>query len=268
MMQMPLAAINHAEQEYPRESCGLIVNGMYYPCRNEAVDPGEQFVINQQDYFSALDMGEIEAVIHSHPNAPPKPSPADLASCEETDVPWGIIGITKNDAGEFIVNTAWIAPCGYQAPLIGRQYVWGVFDCLTVVLDYYQRELGVDLGKFERPSEDWHKNNEDIYTRELLQKGFEKITGTPAQGDIVLMQIRAKVPNHAAIFLENGMLATEPEHYPAPMSILHHVQGKNSVRDIYGGYWAEKTVSIWRLKNLKQSVSTESLVLNSGESII
>lgn len=267
-MQMPIQAIKHAEQEYPKESCGLIVEGMYYPCRNDAKTPDEHFVISRQDYIKVLEFGDIEAVIHSHPNQSPAASSADKTGCEQTQLPWGIIGITKGDDSNFIVNTSWIAPCGYRAPLIGRQYIWGVFDCLSVVLDYYKRELGIDLGEFERPNEDWHKQGDDIYVRELTGKGFEKIEGSPRQGDIVLMQIRAKVPNHAAIFLENGILSTEPDHYPAPMSILHHLQGNNSVRDIYGGYWAEKTVSIWRLKNLKPFACTESLAQSLAGSTI
>jgi len=248
MMKIPQNAINHAQECYPNESCGVVVRGRYIPCRNEAGSPAEQFVINRDDYRNALMTGEVEAIIHSHPDASPQASDVDRASCEHTYVPWGIVGIRKLD-DEFKIATSWIQPCGYEASLIGRQYVWGVFDCLSVVLDYYKRELSIDLGEFERPGEDWHKNTDDIYTRELTKKGFSVITGGPHQGDIVLMQIRSKVPNHAAIFLENGILATEPEHYPAPMSILHHLQAKSSRRDIYGGYWAEKTVSIWRHKN-------------------
>jgi proteasome lid subunit RPN8/RPN11 len=267
MMQMPLAAIKHAQQEYPKESCGLIVDGMYYPCKNSASTPDEHFIIDKADYIKALEFGEIEAVIHSHPDYPPIPSDADKASCESTDVPWGIIGLTKDANDEFAVFVNWFSPSGFMAPLIGRKYLWGVFDCLSIVLDYYKRELDINLGEFERPDESWCKQSDDIYTREMIKNGFEKIDKPEKNGDVIIMQIRSMVPNHAAIFLENGILSTEPEHYPAPMSILHHLQGNLSRRDIYGGYWAEKTVSIWRLKNSKQSGSTESLGQSSGESI-
>jgi len=267
-MKIPESAIKHAQECYPNESCGVIVNGRYLPCRNESKSPSEQFVINRDDYRNAIMSGDLQAIIHSHPDGSRAATDVDRASCEETDLPWGVIWLSRDDNGEFETHESWIQPSGFEASLIGRPYVWGVFDCLSVVLDYYKREVGIDLGEFERPSEDWNTKNDDIYTRELSAKGFSTITGAPEQGDIVLMQIRSKVPNHAAIFLENGILSTEPEHYPAPMSILHHLQGKNSIRDIYGGYWAEKTVSIWRHKNSKQSGSTESLAPSLAASII
>lgn len=172
MMNMHDDAIDHAKREYPKESCGIVVRGRYYPCRNEAKKPGEQFVMNKNDMMNAMNEGDMEAIIHSHPEAPPAPSAADLAGCEATDLPWGIIGITRDDDGNFGVKEQWITPSGYEAPLIGRQYVWGVFDCLTIVLDYYKREMGIDLGEFERPSEDWHRTENDIYVRNLTEKGF------------------------------------------------------------------------------------------------
>jgi proteasome lid subunit RPN8/RPN11 len=258
MMKIPKAAIEHAKQCYPNESCGIVVDGRYLPCRNDAKDPSEQFVMNREDYRHAIMSGEPNAIIHSHPNGSKTATDVDRVSCEETDLPWGIIWITRDDTGQFYAQESWIKPSGFEASLIGRPYVWGVFDCLSIVLDYYKREMGIDLGGFERPDQDWSKGSTDIYTAELTAKGFYKTQEQPKQGDIVLMKIRSKVPNHAAIFLENGILSTEPEHYPAPMSILHHLEAKSSKRDIYGGYWAEKTVSIWRHKNSKPSGSTAS----------
>lgn len=247
-MKIPNEAIEHAKRDYPRESCGLIVDGRYFPCRNESSIPGEQFVINKNDYNDAIDHGEIEAVIHSHPECSPMPSKADRAGCEHTAVKWGIIGIKKTES-DYEISEEWIYPCGYSAPILGREYVWGVFDCLSILFDYYEREMGIDFGDFDRPDEDWAKNaDDDIYTHQLIKNGFERIDRPEKNGDIVLMQIRARVPNHAAIFLADGIIKSESENHPVPMSILHHLQGRASCRDIYGGYWAEKTVSIWRLK--------------------
>ena len=58
------------------------------------------------------------------------------------------------------------------------------------------------------------------------------------RSDVILMQIRSQngVPNHAAIYLGDGL-------------ILHHLHGRLSSRDIYGGYWQEVTRHILRYKN-------------------
>lgn len=242
-MKLPNEALQHAEKEYPRESCGLIVNGRYWPCRNIAASQGEHFIIDPSDYKAALRSGDVEAVIHSHPDWPAAASITDRVACEESGVPWAIIPVEQGKAGEHV----WIKPEGWQAPLIGREFVHGVHDCLTIILDFYQREFGIDLGRYER-EDGWWDQGKDYY-RELLPKaGFEPVD-TLRHGDVVLMQIRSPVPNHAGIYLESGILESEPEHYPAPQSILHHLYDQSSKRDPYGGYWVDTTVGIWRHKD-------------------
>ena len=243
-MKIPKEAIRHAESEYPRESCGLIVKGRYRPCRNIASTPSEHFIMSPADYKATAALGDIQAVVHSHPDYPARPSDADRAACEESGVPWLILSVID---GKF-VDSELLEPCGYQAPLIGRVFSHGVHDCLAVILDYYKRERGVDLGNYEREDEWWNKGKD--YYRELLPKaGFIQVSGTPQQGDVILMQIRSPVPNHAAVYLADGILKTEPQHYPAPGCIVHHMYGQDSRRDVYGGYWAEKTVGVWRYEN-------------------
>ena len=240
IMKLPIEALRHAEQEYPRECCGLVVGGLYRPCRNIAETPDQHFVLDPADYKAAMRQGEIQAVVHSHPDYPAVSSEADRLGCEESGLPWAIIPVAAGVADE----PAWIFPVGADAPLIGREFIHGVHDCLSIVLDFYQRELGVDLGVYER-EDGWWDAGKDYY-RDLLPKaGFRQVNDL-RQSDVVLMQIRAPVPNHAGIYLETGVLQTEPEHYPAPQSILHHFYGRDSRRDPYGGYWLEKTVSIWR----------------------
>ena len=64
-------ALQHAKEESPRESVGLvhIVKGKerYYKCNNLAETADEHFVLDPDNYEKAEKQGEIIALIHSHP---------------------------------------------------------------------------------------------------------------------------------------------------------------------------------------------------------
>lgn len=82
----------HAAKESPREACGVVVAGAYYPCRNIANDPEQDFAINPVDYARAALLGKIEAIVHSHPKGGPA-SEADRAACHYTKLPWHIYSL-------------------------------------------------------------------------------------------------------------------------------------------------------------------------------
>lgn len=216
-----------ARAAYPREACALIVvvrgRERFWPCRNEA-ERGDHFIIGAEDYAAAEDAGEIVAIWHSHCNIGPEPSEADLVSCERTGLPWHIYA---HPAARWHTFT----PSGYSAPLIGRQFQHGVLDCFSLIRDWYAQERGITLPDFERRDDWWHKG-QNLYLENFSRAGFV-VAETPQHGDVLLMQIGSPVPNHGAIWLEGDM-------------ILHHLQGRLSSRDVWGGYYRKNTVKILR----------------------
>lgn len=233
----------HAAAEYPRECCGLVavINGRerYLECRNIAETPSEHFVLSPEDYARAEDLGEIIGIVHSHPNVSAQPSEADKVACETSGLPWHIVHVGVDvavegaapEAGEIVT----IEPCGYKPPLVGRPFAHGILDCYALVKDWYTEELDIELPDFER-RDGWWDRGDDLYMRNFEAAGCQQITDKPRRGDIILMQIRAKQVNHAAIYLGDG-------------TILHHLHGRLSSRDVYGGYWQETTRLIVRHKD-------------------
>ena len=154
---------------------------------------------------------------------------------EASGLPWVIIEVRQGEPVSHLVHE----PSGYQAPLVGRAFHHGVLDCYTLVRDYYQRELGIVLPDYER-EDGWWERGQDLYADNFQAAGFEPVDPADLrQGDLIVMQVRAEKANHAGVYLADGRLKTEPEHHPVPGGILHHLYGRDSKRDVFGGFWRE-----------------------------
>lgn len=226
----------HAGQCQPAECCGLIVaineELGYWPCRNVAAITG-QFQIHAEDWAEAEDIGAIKAVVHSHVNRPAEPSQPDLIGCEQSGLPWIIFSWPS--AAYRIIQ-----PNGYQLPLLGREFHWGLTDCFTLVRDYYRQNLNITLdsppGGY--PQEFW-KKGQKFYSR-FEEWGFIEVPHDepPQVNDIFLMLIRSDdEPNHAGIYLGDGIM-------------LHHLEHRLSERVPYGGFWQKTTRYVVRHKSL------------------
>ena len=214
----------------PKEMCGLIhvVKGRkrFYACSNIAATPDEHFVMDPADYAAAEDLGEIVAVVHSHPTTRPVPSAADQISCNNTGIPWVIVNPKTEEWGQ-------CEPTAFELPYVGREFAFGVVDCYSLCRDWYKREMGLELDDFPRRDRFWERG-ENLYLNSYSSQGFRRIPFEDlAYGDAILMQLGSELPNHAAIYLGD-------------QQILHHVQGRLSSRDVYGGYYVKNTAMVLR----------------------
>lgn len=224
--------ILHARAELPREACGLLIVSQgkerYWPCRNLAVGT-DQFVLHPQDYAEAEQIGNVLAVIHSHPNMSPEPSQADRVSCEASGLPWHIVSVPS-------MQWAYIEPAGYQAPLVGREWSHGVLDCYAIIRDWYASERGITLPDFARRDQ-WWMHGENLYMENFAGAGFREITQDQLElGDVILMRVFSQVPNHGAVYLGDN-------------HIIHHVQNRLSCREPYTTGWRNRTTHILRHEN-------------------
>ncbi|MCZ1250563.1 peptidase P60 [Photorhabdus laumondii subsp. laumondii] len=226
------AIMTHAESEYPKECCGVIAQKSrvekYFPCRNLATKPEEQFHLDPVDYIHAEGWGTVTAIVHSHPDATTQPSELDKAQCDATELPWHIVSWPEGD-----LRT--IYPRG-ELPLIGRQFILGHTDCWGLIMSYFKQEHGIELNDYRVDYHWWENGKENRYLDNWYECGFREFSDEPRQGDMVIMQVSAQVANHAGILLSDNML-------------LHHMYGQLSQRVPYGGYWKERTIKILRYRD-------------------
>ncbi|MEM5371962.1 Mov34/MPN/PAD-1 family protein [Paraburkholderia azotifigens] len=216
----------HALRCYPRECCGLVVDGRYIPCRNVATNPLCDFVIDAADYVVAEDLGIIEAVIHSHPDKSALPSIADLVACEADCAPrWIIVGISMGPCGPSVSGWHEFGRSEDGAPLIGCEFAHGSTDCYGLIRRYYKAALQIALPDFERRPKWWEDGQSNLYVDHYVEAGFRDtgVTGPIQPGDVLLMRIASAVPNHAAVYIGGD-------------EILHHLWGQLSRREALPRY--------------------------------
>ncbi|MGQ0979449.1 C40 family peptidase [Acinetobacter baumannii] len=242
------AIMAHADECYPHECCGVIIDKQYIPCRNISKN-SDQFEIHPEDLAIAEDQGEILAYVHSHPDGTTKASELDLIQIELHKTPWVICSYPDLDFQVY-------EPFGYRAPLVGRNYFHGWQDCYALIRDFYSRELGVELMDFERKDAWWEdKDHPSLYLENYEKAGFYEVD-TPQYGDMLVCRVgRTEHPNHAVVWLgDNGQLKSEQtEHCIGSSLILHHPYNRKSVREIYGQQWKDRTVKILRHKDVKNN---------------
>ena len=224
-------ALVHAKDQDPKEAVGLLLNvkgkERYFPCRNLALTDHQCFILDPEDYVKADKTGEIVAVVHSHPVTPPIASQADKISCEQSGLPWHIVNPKTEQWG-------YLEPSGYKAPILGRQWVWGITDCWSLVVDWYKEEKNIKLLDYQRPAKVEDFLADPVFERYLPSRGFKLLDPEEKliNGDVLAMSIFGQGLNHVAIFLDGD--------------VLHHLTDRLSCREPYSQWLLKCTGGRYR----------------------
>lgn len=224
----------HASECKPHECCGFVVSShidgqvFYLPSENIADDTINYFEMDPDDFVKAELMGEIVALVHSHPDSVmekglPYLSTADRECQIRTQLDFWLV--VDNEIKQF----------RNIAPLIGRQFENNKQDCRNIILDSYML-AGIELPDQSTYEFEWFEHS-NLYEEGLIRCGFERLSQdeSPQLGDVVLSCVGSNVANHAGIYLGDQLM-------------LHHSQGRLSARVPYDGFWLQFTHSVWRFK--------------------
>lgn len=220
--------LTHANEQKPLESCGFVVSvgdkKQYIACANMASDPVNFFEIHPDDWLNARLIGDIIAIVHSHPNGYPVLSEMDRQMQVNSGVDWWLV----------VGDEVKIFKC--VPHLLYRDFEHIKSDCYTLIKDAYMLS-GVELPEFEY-DENWYEKGLNLYEDNLIKFSFEQVN-EPQLGDILLFKNGSSVGNHAGIYLGDGYF-------------LHHSPKRKSRREPLGGYWYERLCGIWRSKQCTQ----------------
>lgn len=213
----------HAREQFPKESCGLVVNGAYVPCENIARDPLVDFEIDPRVY--AKHARKTTAVLHSHPNGPLFPTEMDMVGQLRTNKVWGIIALDDERIGDPVL---WGGDLPIPA-VIGREFMHGVTDCYALLRDMFRLgrdELAkqdlhdwpfppIELPDYPR-KDGWWLGDDDFYEIEPPKLGFVEVPFEQVRpGDVFLTKIRSNKFNHAGMLVGGGLIV---HHLPQRLS--------------------------------------------------
>ena len=213
---------DHVISEYPREAVGLVIEDTFIPLPNISSNPFDSFLVEKGTYLTYE--GTIEAVIHSHTcvgtvhEDPRTPSKADMMLAQGTGVPQGIAHCEGRNVSDILYfNTK--AP----AELLGRYYISGVYDCHTIVRDYFIIEHNFSMNLMPRGS-DWVEADPLFLVNNLESQGFERvIKGQEQVGDVLVFAYGTRYYSHLGIYLGND-------------TFIHHLQKRPSCEDRLSAY--------------------------------
>ena len=198
--------IKYAKEQAPEEACGLlaIIKGkeIFWPCKNLAEGKFEFFILDPDDWAECEDTGEIIGVIHSHPVGAATPSDTDRAACEHLGFPYYIYSIEHN-------HWEFFKPIGWKAPsLIGRKFIWGKYDCWSIVTDWFKENKNINIKYWKRPKKIKDFINNPEFEFALPKLNFVKQSNIKdiKVGDVLLFQSVTGNLNHVAVYIGDNMI--------------------------------------------------------------
>lgn len=189
----------HALSEPDNECCGIIVSPLVViPCKNIAPDKEVHFIISNIEVEKARKKGELLAVYHSHITKKEADgfSSEDEIIAEYFNVRYILYSISEDKFYEY-------TPSGKPIDYLNRPYVYKVLDEVTLIKDYYKKELNIEITNLK------NRANPELF---LKENGFVE-TGEFKKYEIVLIhQQNDPLKPKLLLHLGNNKLIIHPEY--------------------------------------------------------
>lgn len=214
----------HAWEAPEVEVCGYIHNGEYHRTPNLSLAPTDGVV---------GDLPDLENItfFHSHPKGPDDLTLHDSEAAIATQTPYLVFSLDP-------IGWAYFDPEDFdKAAYADRPYLYGVYDCYTLVQHYLKNELGCTISDYPRRySGEWEQEGWDVFDKEWRKYGDEVMT--PQKGDVLLLSTGdGSRTDHLGVFDDDAYF-------------YHHPIGRPSLKSLYGNYWKNRTIGFVRPRSV------------------
>jgi cell wall-associated NlpC family hydrolase len=170
----------------------------------------------------------------------------DRAEMNLQKIPTVLIGSNK-DVFKWYIPDRYFENKGY----LNRLYLYGIFDCYTIVHDYYSREWNLWLpNNMSRPYGWWDKAK-NLYFEN--KPDWVQESSSIQRYDTIIFNINDEsLPNHAAVYLGNGKM-------------LHHLETRFSCIEELTTNWKTKIYSVFRPTVILKQIEEEGDKYIEGE---
>lgn len=117
-------------------------------------------------------------------------------------------------------------------PLEGRPFLHGLFDCYTLIRDYYVRNFNIMMPNNMQREWEWWNQGPNLYVENANNYNFFEVNDIQKH-DLLVMSLGSPVPNHGAVYLGEGKL-------------LHHVAGRFSTIEELTTFYKTKISVVYR----------------------
>lgn len=127
-----------------------------------------------------------------------------------------------------------------KAPYLNRPFLHGIFDCYTLVRDFYRREWGLWLPANIQRTYGWWEQGDNLYVDGAPKYGFQTVQDVK-RNDLIVMKM-GPVPNHGAIYLGDG-------------KILHHIGGRFSCVETLTPFLKQSIAIVYRHTGVQEIIN-------------
>lgn len=117
-------------------------------------------------------------------------------------------------------------------PLIGRPFLHGLFDCYTLIRDYYVRNFNLMMPNNMQREWEWWNQGPNLYVENANNYNFFEVNDIKKH-DLLVMSLGSPVPNHGAVYIGDGKL-------------IHHIAGRFSTIEDLSTFYKTKISVVYR----------------------